>query len=334
MPENVAAPAAPAEAPSKIDQMLAAVAEYEKGDAPNVDGNPVPAVVAAPAAGSPAGSPPAPAAPPPAAEPAKPPPEPEIPVLERIARREKALREERQQVAPYIDALKVLPPDRVQALTKALASRDPVSALASLGFSHAEYTNRLLDGATPGTPPAKADPKAPPAPVAAIDPELKAEIEELRQFKQQYQAEKAQQAQKEVLTRVADVVKANPKFKYLAGLEDYQQVIDTVQKYYTETGKLPGDSFPESVVMAAEVVEARLAKMAEKFGKLLTPAPPPATVPAQKAPESHLPSAGSEVPRTLNNGLASTPAPVRPAPQTHEERIAALLSDPTFLAME
>lgn len=248
----------------------------------------------------------------------------EPPALAKIARQMAEFRKEREQAEPYMNALKVLPPDRVTVLAKALSSRDPVSALTALGFSHAEYTNRLLDG----VPTAPAQETKPDAKTAALPPELAKEFEELRAFKQRLEAEDAQKQQATLTDGVGKLIKANPKFKYLSNMENYTDVLNIIGKFHADTGRLPGDTFDESVLMAAEHVEAQLAAQAEKWRKVLTPAEAAAKVEESRAPES--PATGTETPRSLTNANTSAPAAVRPVPKTRDERIAALLADPLF----
>jgi hypothetical protein len=329
MADEIAVP--PAEAPTREAQMLTALENFEKAEtkvdaaqqsqAPKAQAQAPVAVVSPPKAEATPAPVPAPVPEAPKAE--------EEPMLARMAKREAALRQERQQVEPYIQALKVLPPDRVQALTKALSSRDPVSALAAMGFTHAEYANRMLGDTSPPKP------KTPEqASKTELPPEIRGEIEELKAFKAQYQAEQARIQQTQLVDQIGKLVKSNPKFNYLTKLEAFGDVLGIINRYHAETQRLPGDTFEESVLMAAELAEKQLQQQAERWGKVLTPPAQPASVVTEvaKAPESP-PSAGSEVPRTLTNSMASQPAPVQPAPKTRDEAIAALLSDPVFLAM-
>ena len=304
MPENVtpapAAPAAPPPAPapaapepSRADKMIAAVAAAE---------------AAPPAAPEPA----KPATPPVAPEPA--PAEPAQ--LTKIAKQMAEFRKEREQVEPYIKALQVLSPTQVQALSKALAGKDARSAIAALGFS----AEQILS--PPPVEPAPAEPKS------ALPPEISKEFEELRAFKEQYRAEQERKQQAELAQSVATIVgKNSAKFTHLAGLESYGDVLGVLSKFHAETGKMPGDTFEESVLMAAEFVEKNLQSQAEKWKKVLTPGNSQPTVPAKEAPVS---PPAEQKPRTLSNAL-SAPSAAKTTPSSREEAIAALIADPNFV---
>ncbi len=234
----------------------------------------------------------------------------EIPAITKIAKKQMEFRKEVEEYKPFLDALK-----------RARAENDPVAALTALGFTHAQYANKML-----GTPPKEEGEK--PAPASerrSLDPE----IEELRRFKAQYEAERVQQARAQALQGIESTVKkAGDKFKHLAALEKWDAVEQVIINYHASNNALPGDTFEESVMLAAEVVEGALKQEAQKWQKLygqpLTSTQPPANVQTQKAPESQ-PSTGSETARTLTNSNTSAPAAVRPVPKTRQEIIAALI---------
>lgn len=264
---------------------------------------------------------PAKAAPPPVPPEVKPeaPKTEEVPALVKIARQQAELRKEREQVEPYMKALSVIPADRVRVLTAALERRDPIAAMEAIGFTRAEYNNKLLDmppedlGKTPQPPPTK-----------SADPEM----EELRAFKRTYEAEQVKKQNEQLTEGVARVVKANPKFKLISAHDAFSEVLGILGQFAQENKRMPGDTFEESVAIAAEFVEKRYEAQAERWKKVLTPETQPTTVPEKKAPEK--PSPGPETPRTLTNSNTSAPAAVRPAPTSREEIIAALLRDPNF----
>jgi hypothetical protein len=141
-------------------------------------------------------------------------------------------------------------------------------------------------------------------------------------------AEREEKERNEQLTGgVSKIIKGNPKFQYLSTMENYSEVLGIIGQFHRENGRLPADSFEESVTMAAELVEENLKQQAEKWKKVLTPAQAAASVKAEEPTERAAP--GTEH-RTLTNTNTTAPAAVRPTPKTREERIAALLADPQF----
>ena len=246
-------------------------------------------------------------------KPPEPPPakvEEELPAITKIAKKQAEFRKEVEQYKPVLDLL-------TKARNKQIT---PADALAALGYTHSEYVDSIL-----GKQPASEEPEAPKAsPAPSRDPE----IEELRKFKAQYEAEKAQQARQQALQGIAGVVqKGGDKFKHLAALEKWDAVEQVIINHHAQTGTLPGDTFEESVALAAEVVEAQLKQESQKWAKLyggLTSGSAPASVPAQKAPES-TPSTGAATARTLTNSNTTAPAAVRPVPKTRAEVLAALI---------
>lgn len=245
------------------------------------------------------------------AAPAEPPPVEELPAIAKIAKKQSEFRKEIEQYKPTLDLL-------VKARNKQIS---PADALAALGYTHSEYVESVL-----GKQPTSEEPEAPKATAPSRDPE----IEELRKFKAQYEAEKAQTSRQQALSGIEAAVKKNEaKFKHLAALERWDAVEATIINHYNQTGALPGDSFEESVLLAAEVVESGLKQEATKWQKLygapLTSGTTPATVNAQKAPEQQ-PSAGNEAGhRTLTNSNTTAPAAVNPVPKTREEILAAII---------
>lgn len=258
---------------------------------------------------------PAKVAPPPAAKPETPAPA-EPPALLKIAQQQAELRKLKEQVQPYAEVAKGLTPQQLMQLSRAVTSGDPVSALSALGFSHAQYTQKLV-GAEPVT---KEEPQKSSDPVVET---LKQEVERL---KAERDAEKFQSTRQQSLQQMQSTLKDDPKFKYINGLGDYEGVERVLINYHQQTGSLPGATFEESVKLAAEMYEADLQKQAERWNKVnqgLTPSASSAPVPPQRAPES--PSAGTVSPRTLTNSNTTAPAAVRTVPKSREELLAAII---------
>ena len=81
---------------------------------------------------------------------------------------------------------------------------------------------------------------------------------------------------------------------------------------------------------AGDEVEARLAKEAQRWSKVLTSAGTASNVPVAKAPEAS--PAPRAAPLTNRTAVEQSATP-KQAPQTKEDRLAALESDPEFLRL-
>lgn len=272
---------------------------------------------------------PAPAAPEPAkAVEAKPPVSSEKPVSEvrdeapqllKIAQERAAFRKEVEAAKPYMEVLKAFSPQEAQRLAQARAQNNPVAALQALGFTHSQYTSALL-GQQPEQPS-----EQPPAPAAKQDNSELAQLRaELQALKAERDTEKTQTARQQAMSQMKQMLSADQKFKHINGLENYDAVERVLIDYHSQHGSLPGATFEESVKLAAEVVEANLAKEAEKWSRVLTVSPTSAPLSAQKAPESK-PSSGTATPRTLTNAAATAPAEVKTVPKTRQELIQAYI---------
>lgn len=242
----------------------------------------------------------------------------EAPQLLKIAQERAALRREKEQVAPYLDAFKVFSPQEAQRLAQARAAGNPVAALAALGFTHAQYTQALLgEKSEPAQETQTEQPSQENSKLSQLEAELRA-------LKAERENERVQTNRQQALSKMKEVLSADGKFKHVNGLENYAAVESVLTAYWAEHREMPGATFEESVRMAAEVVEANLAKEAEKWSKVLTVSQNPAPMSAQKAPESQ-PSTGTATPRMLTNAVATAPAEVKTAPKTRQELINAFI---------
>lgn len=245
----------------------------------------------------------------PPVEPPKPPTpsKEEEPTLLRIAKEKDAVRKAKEEIAPHASMLKRFTPQQLQRLADAAASENPVAALAAMGFTHAQY-NAAVAGLK--KPEEQADAGAP-------APEVMSLKQELEQLKQEREHEKLQASRQQFLAHTEKLLKDDPKFTHLSTLGEWQSVERVILQHIEETGSPPGETLDETVRLAAEVVEHRLKKEAERWKKVLTGFQTPASTPSSKAPES--PQTGSETPRTLTNANTSAPAAVRAAPKTRAE---------------
>jgi hypothetical protein len=318
--QQTPAPAAPSTPPpSREEAFSAAFAEALKEEGlANGSGKPATEAVAEPpkVASEKAGEvPEAPANPPKEEEP---PSDPLKRSFEKLAKEKEALRKEADTIKPYMEMLKAIPPHSLQALARAAQSGDPMALLAAAGYSYADVAKRVVTGES--TPPAPQ--KTEERPAGALPPEVQGEIAELRAYVQRQQ-------QQELMQRVKAAVP--PSLKHINGLEAHDLIVRYVNDFAARTGSPPGETFEESVAIAAEAVEAHLAREAQRWAKVLTPGQSPGTVPSEalRTPPQQ-PGQSVPVPKTPTNAAAA-PASAKPEPTTRDERLKALLNDPEFI---
>lgn len=259
-----------------------------------------------------------------------------LPTLLRLAKERDTQRKLMEQkeidaAKPYVEALKAIPPHTAQAIAKAIQAGDPVSLLAAAGMTHAQYNNRLLGNLEREEKgPTKEEP---PNEIAA----LKAEVEALRRDReaerQRQEMEQAQIARGRTLSQIEDLVKNDPRFPGLREANVFEAVEQEIMEYWTDPktkGTLPGNTFEETLQLAAEMAEYNL-KHTNKYDflvwqkrKALTPATQPAVVTEKRAPESQ-PAAGMVANRTLTNANTTAPAVPRTIPKTRQEILQALI---------
>lgn len=327
MPELIAAPPAPAAAPvvtatpvAPVQPVEAAVAPAEPVAAPLPKGaaerqavlrakalellkTPTPAEPAAEAkAEVPKPAEPAPAEKPP--EPAKPEePSPFSKEFQRLAVERAELR--RAKEAQKADAGQTR--EAFMTEMKALAKTNPAAVLERTGLSYAELTQHYLAAKSADAPEAK----------PSVDPQMAADIAEMKAWKQQVEQEKAQAT---TAKQVADfrgqvITKAKSggeKYELVAaaGERAAQRVYEVLDEHYRVTGELPGGSIEAATELALAHVEKQLEAEALpllQVGKLkakLAPASPPLAEPRPNA------ESGQPHPvRTLTNSLSGAVPP-------------------------
>lgn len=314
MADQQTPPAAPAAQPTRAESLEIAFAEALKQEG-LVKEEPKPA------------EPPKDMAPPEAPKAPEPPKEEDAPSdplkrsFEKLAKRSEEVRQKEERLKVYEMLEKAVPPHQIQALARALASGDPMSLVTAAGFTYADVAKRVTSDELPAKPAAP----EPEKPQGALPPEVQSELAQMRAYIAQKQQEELNQ--KIVQTIPADKTKflaARPAAERAAMINQY------VNQFRQATGGFPGDTFEESVAIAAEAVEAHLAKEAEFYRQVLTPGQ--SSAPVAPAAHGETPKTGPEsvpVPKTLTN--TSAPAGVKPEPTTREERLNALLNDPEFL---
>jgi len=229
---------------------------------------------------------------------------------------EKLLRE-KAALRPFMEASKGLQVDELKALAQAKAAKDPMAALKALGFKYEDVAEKAA-----GLPPEK-KPEAP-----NENPDLAALKAEVAALKAERQQETTNKLRTEALGKAKEAVKG--KFKHVEALEAEEKVLAYIESYWRQAGELPGDSFEDSIDIAAAAVEKELAKEAERWKKVLTPANPEPTVGAEGARNASAGqgTTGTTSARTLTNSSATAPARGVPTPKSRDELFKQILADP------
>lgn len=250
--------------------------------------------------------------------------EPQMTTLERVAREKSALRAEQEKMKPFMEAAKTLTPDTIATINKARAAGNPITALQALGFSPQQVIQHLQAASAP-KPEAKSEEKT-----LQLPPEIEAKLAKLdtmEKFMVEQQARTAQDQEKQIMEGVRSSL--TDDFRLVKAMGAEAQVMKVIELFHAEHGTLPGEDFTSSVRMAAEEVEKQLSKEADRWKRVLTMSEPQPTVAPEVTGEQT--SRGQVVTgKTLTNSNTGAPAPVQQKPQTREERIAALINDPTF----
>jgi len=245
--------------------------------------------------------------------------------FEKLAVERSAFRKEQEAVKPYTEALKVLNPTQAQALSKALSAKDPLAALTALGYSYADVASRVVDMGAPAPKKGEAPKEAP-----AQDPE----VAELKKELAEVKAWRAEQQKQQVLTRITDAVKDKP---LITKLGEQNLVLDYLTDFHARTGRTPGDTFEESVAVAAEAVEQHLAAQAKRFAGLapaqevskeLTPPAPSGSV---QGGASAVPAGQGTSGKTITNADVA-PRTVSNTPKSREDLLKDLATDPNWPA--
>jgi hypothetical protein len=243
--------------------------------------------------------------------------------FEKLVRKQSEFRKEVDEAKPGIELTKVIGAPSAQALNKAIAMKDPLSALAAIGFSVKDVTNAFIGGEKPKAPVKPAEKPADAPAQSTLPPEVQEMLNEHKQMK----ATAQRQAVGNEIKRV--VGEGKEKFPLLTNLEAFEEVNVVIEEMYSRGGFPQGASPQEVIRIAAEEAESRLGRQKAKWSKVLTPAAAGATVPP-KAPET------PKQPAQESGGQTNKPAAVPAGSPSHagfdrEAAIAELKNDPFLL---
>lgn len=255
---------------------------------------------------------PAPVEPPPA-----PPAKEDIPTLLKIAQERDAARKA-AQAKQAADPLSTIPPNIAKAVAQAIASGDPVSLLSAAGMTHAQYNARLLGIEEKKEAPAESKENS-------LPPEIHTLREELNALRQERERERFEQGQRQALGMIRDVLTKDAEtFRFVNKAGDFDAVMAEINDHFARTGQLEGETFEQTVRLAAARREAYYQEMRKILD--LTDGVSSASV-SSKTPGT--PSPGTVSARTLTNSNTSAPAPVKQIPKTRDEILAAIISGQT-----
>jgi len=257
---------------------------------------------------------------------AKAPPKADAPLdksFAKLANATASLRKEQEALKPYAEVAKVFRPEQMQALARAMAAKDPLSVLAAVGLSYTDVAKAVVgQGDKKAEPANKEAPREEPNEPAHVA-ELRAEIRELQQ-------ERFVRAQEQVTSTIAGFIKESAdKYPHLSLIDDgASKVRRVLEDYYQRTGGQPGETPTESFEIAAAEVEAREAKEAVRWEKVLS------GLRAKRDGAKSVDSSASESPtsressgqKTLTNKMAA-PAAISHEPEDREELYATLVND-------
>lgn len=247
--------------------------------------------------------------------------------FEKLVAKQQELRKEAEVAKPGIELANTIGVQNAQALAKAIVSKNPLDALAAIGFSYTDVANAVIGKggekkpAAPQKPPEQEQPKNG---VPVRDPEVEAMLREHR-------AQKARQEQQAVESKIRELVKANPKLELVnkldAGTGEVVRVIE--EMFVRGGGKFPTSTIEETIRIAAEEAESRLLRQKEQWSKVLTVGEKAATVSPTTATETPKPAQDGGG-KTLTNSLS---APAGSAPSADfdiEAVISKFKNDPNL----
>lgn len=179
--------------------------------------------------------------------------------FEKLASSSAELRAEKERLKPYLELADKLDPNSLSAVARAVKSGDPVSALAALGFSHADYAESVANGRQPLRREQTQESQQEQSPAEARIARLEAQLSAMT-------VEKGRNEALGSIAKMADKFELVSKF----GSEAHSKALNIVEDYYVKHGVLPAETKDESYKMALELVESDLKKEADRWKRVLT----------------------------------------------------------------
>lgn len=240
--------------------------------------------------------------------------EPELPGFDVLAREKAALRKREQRAAEL--------EKRFSGVAAAVEAGDVVRVMRELGFTHEQYNEQMLTGKH-ASPAAKRP--------AAGDSELAKEVAELKRMLVNQQVQSMQRETMQAAMSIAKDMEKQLPFVHAQGA--HGKAIDYIEKYYADTGELPGETMEKSLRLALGAVERDLATEAKKWETVLTKVRGRGVVTEEEpveAPEKVVrrPSEVANSPRKTLSNSSSGPSkpPAADEPKTDEDYRAKALA--------
>lgn len=230
--------------------------------------------------------------------------------FERMAKQSAELRTREEKVRTLEIISSRFDQNSLNALIKAAQADDPVSALASMGWTPADF-----QAAMQGKAPKKVEPEAPP-----VDERYSRLEKELETLKGTLQQRQMAEGRSRVLGTLEQLAKApEHKFEFLDGDERAtSEALSIVEDFVTKNGPPPANEVNDLFLAALRVVDGNRKAEAEVWEKRLTAKGrvgkvAPQEPPVQPAPVQSEPRIVSH--NTITNTMNS-PAPAgRPPPK-------------------
>jgi len=226
--------------------------------------------------------------------------------FEKLVKQQKELREQREAAKHGFELAEVVSPAQALALKTALSKGDKLGVMTALGISYTDIAQAVV-GASKGEPP---KPPAQPAKESPAEQAQRIALESLPpQVQEVVTAYKRQQqvaVEQQVKSAIKEVITAHAsKLKHVSGLEAVEEVSAVMEEMFARAGGFPSNDPRENIRIAAEEAELRLARQAQRWAKVLTPAEESQNIPASKAPVKPDSPAQSSGGKTLTNNLGA-----------------------------
>lgn len=251
--------------------------------------------------------------------------------FEKLAKDTAELRKAQESLKVYQKAFEGTDPATVSAVVKARMSKDPLSALTALGFTHQDYVDAINSQSSRAAP--KAQPKAAAAPESedeevppwkeALD-RVTSELEALKTEKRNAQLEAGRT---NTLSHMDKLAQKNPKLELVAGdPKAMKRALELAEEHVKVTGQAPASAQErdELLMTALEATEEAMAAEAAEWEARLTKRKGRAPVAPSGAPVT--PPAASVQARLTTTNASSPANRTAHTPRTPEDYQAAAIA--------
>lgn len=207
---------------------------------------------------------------------------------------------------------------KAERLLAAAEKGDAMALLAAAGVSWSKAAKQVLEGH--GATEDEAEESEAPA-AKSVPSKLEQEVAEL---KRELAERREREARQTAMTAVKDAIAADPeRFKLVGARKAETKALQYIERYYAETGELPGETFEQSIEIGLEATEIELRKELESWKPLLSSASGTTNPGKRAVPDEAVRNQAS---KTLTNANGAHPRPAAktsPQPLTDDDYIAA-----------